>query len=102
VRRVDSLENGAFIGMGVGGGLALTACSLRVGRRRQRSRLVRARRRLLRGRRRGLGVVIDAMIPGKKLVAYRRSRLRRPVPCPPLDCPGRHAPREGLALAFSF
>jgi len=100
-RRPDSLKNGALIGLGVGGGLALVACfSFAEGS--DDGGWCAAVVGFYGGVGAGLGVGIDALIPGQKRVAYRApgapgvasSRLSfAPVITP------RH---KGVAVSFSF
>ena len=72
VRRADSLGNGALIGLGVGGGLALTVCLIADSDDDDSEAGWCALAALFyAGIGAGIGVGIDALIPGKKLLAYR-------------------------------
>ena len=103
VRRADSLENGAFIGMGVGGGLALTACLIAgSGADDGEAGWCAVAVAFYAGAGAGLGVVIDAMIPGKKLVAYRAPGSAVPSRARLSIAPVVTPRAKGLALAFSF
>jgi len=99
-RRPDSLANGALIGFGVGGVATGLSCLASVEDRDQGWCLLAAI--VYGGSGAGLGACIDALIPGKKLVAYRaggadgtpKARLSiAPVVTP-------HA--KGVALSFAF
>ena len=102
-READSLKNGGFIGMGVGGGLALTTCLTATSEYEDDeagwcavAALVYA------GVGAGIGVGIDALIPGKKLVVYRAPGAPGKGPArvsiAPLVTP--HA--KGAAISFAF
>ena len=99
-RRPDSLKNGALIGLGVGGGLALGlclaaettegdgACALAAG--------------IYGGVGAAIGVGIDALIPGRKIVAYRA-----PGPAGAPSARVSFAPvitprAKGVAVSFAF
>ena len=69
VRRADSLRNGALIGMAAGGGLTLGFCLADVEGPEQGWCVGAAA--LYAGIGAGIGVGIDALIPGKKILAYR-------------------------------
>jgi len=103
VRRADSLENGAFIGMGVGAGLALTACLIAgSGADDGEAGWCALAAVFYAGAGAGLGLVIDAMIPGKKLVAYRAPGSAGPSRARLSIAPVVTPRAKGLALAFSF
>jgi hypothetical protein len=69
LRRNDSLGNGALIGLGVGGGISLAGCLASVERRDRGWCILAAG--FYGGVGAGIGVGIDALIPGKKIPAYR-------------------------------
>jgi hypothetical protein len=69
VRRNDSLGNGALIGLGVGSGLTLVACL--AGTDGSDQGWCAAAAAVYGGIGAGIGVGIDALIPGKKILAYR-------------------------------
>ena len=100
LRRNDSLGNGALIGLGVGGGLTLVACLVSV--ESSDAGWCAAAAAVYGGIGAGIGVGIDALIPGKKTLAYRapgstnaaRARVRVvPVITPRV---------KGLAVSFGF
>jgi len=100
IRRNDSLGNGALIGLGVGGGLTLVACLVSV--ESGDAGWCAAAAAVYGGIGAGIGVGIDALIPGKKILAYRapgstnaaRARVRVvPVITPRV---------KGLAVSFGF
>ena len=75
LRAGDSLGDGALIGLAVGGvGTSLACLASTEGPHQE---LVPPRRARLRRHRAGIGVGIDALIPGKKRVAYRALVYRR-------------------------
>jgi hypothetical protein len=100
-RRPDSLKNGAWIGLAVGGGLALGAC-LGSTEGSGDSGWCAVAFGFYGALGAGLGVGIDALIPGKKLVVYRApgstgaSSARFSLA--PVITP-RH---KGIAVSFSF
>jgi hypothetical protein len=100
VRRGDSLRNGALIGMGVGGGLVAVGC-LAAGEEGDGAWCV-AGALIYAGIGAGIGVGIDALIPGKKIVAYRApgsgsvSHARLSI------APVVTRRSKGLALSFAF
>jgi len=99
-RRPDSFKNGALIGLGVGGGLSLGLC-LAASESEDYGWCAFAAG-IYGGVGAGIGVGIDALIPGKKLVAYR-------APGTPGSSQARLSlapvitPRtKGVAVVFSF
>jgi hypothetical protein len=68
-RRPDSLKNGALIGLGVGGGLVLGLCL--AGEASEGDGWCALAAAIYGGAGAAIGVGIDALIPGKKIVAYR-------------------------------
>jgi hypothetical protein len=100
VRRNDSLANGALIGLGVGSGLTLVAC-LADTEAREAGWCVAAAA-VYGGIGAGIGVGIDALIPGKKILAYRAPA---PSGAPParLSIAPVVTPRaKGVAVSFAF
>ena len=100
VRRADSLRNGALIGLGIGGGLVLVACLANAESGDAGWCVLGAA--IYGGIGAGIGVGIDALIPGKKLVAYRApgsaglSHARLSVA--PVVTPRA----KGVAVSFAF
>ena len=100
VRRNDSLGNGALIGLGVGAGLALVACLAEV--EGSDAGWCAAVAAVYGGIGAGIGVGIDALIPGKKIAAYRAPAS---VAAPParLSIAPVITPRaKGVAVSFAF
>ena len=100
LRRNDSLANGALIGLGVGSGLTLVAC-LADTEAREAGWCVAAAA-VYGGIGAGIGVGIDALIPGKKILAYRAPA---PSGAPParLSIAPVVTPRaKGVAVSFAF
>jgi hypothetical protein len=100
VRRNDSLGNGALIGLGVGGGLTLVACLVSVESRDAGWCVAAAA--VYGGVGAGIGVGIDALIPGKKILAYRAPA---PGGAPParLSIAPVVTPRtKGVAVSLAF
>ena len=102
VRRADSLGNGALIGLGVGGGLALTACLIAASDDDGNKAGCAAAALFYAGIGSGIGVGIDALIPGKKLVAYRApgstAQPHARLSIAPLVTPRA----KGAVLSFAF
>jgi hypothetical protein len=99
LRRNDSLGNGALIGLGVGGGLTLVACLATVEAGDQG--WCAAAAAVYAGIGAGIGVGIDALIPGKKLVAFRApgsAGAAARLSFAPVITPRA----KGVAVAFSF
>jgi hypothetical protein len=100
VRRNDSLGNGALIGLAVGGlGTGVACLTTAEGQDQEWCVLVAA---VYGGLGSAIGVGIDAMIPGKKLVAYRApgsaGRPQARLSIAPVITPRA----KGVAVAFSF
>lgn len=100
VRRGDSLGNGALIGLAVGGlGTGLACLATAEGQDKEWCVVVSA---VYAGIGSAIGVGIDAMIPGKKLVTYRaRGAAGRPqarLRAAPLLTPRA----KGVAVSFAF
>ena len=102
-RRNDSLANGALIGLGVGGGLGLVGCLASAESSDAGWCAVAAA--AYGGIGAAIGVGIDALIPGKKLVAYRApgtpgstgsARARLSI------APVVTRRAKGVAVAFAF
>jgi hypothetical protein len=100
LRRNDSLGNGALIGLGVGAGLSLAACLAEMEGSDQGWCAVAAA--FYGGVGAGIGVGIDALIPGKKQVVYRAPGSSG-APHAQLSLAPFITPRaKGVALAFAF
>jgi hypothetical protein len=100
VRLPDSLRNGALIGLGVGGGLTLVGCLASIeGDDQAWCPLAAA---FYAGLGAGLGVGIDALIPRKKVVAYRAPGSAGPSRARLSIAPVVTPRAKGLAVAFSF
>ena len=100
LRRNDSLANGALIGLGVGGGLTLVACLVSVDS--SDAGWCAAAAAVYGGIGAAIGVGIDALIPGKKILAYRAPA---PSGAPParLSIAPVVTPRaKGVAVSFAF
>ena len=99
VRRNDSLRNGALIGLGVGGGLAAVAC-FALGADGEDAGWCAAAALIYAGMGAGIGAGIDALIPGKKLVAYRAPGAtgRARLSVAPVITPRA----KGVAVSFAF
>ena len=100
VRRADSLRNGALIGLGVGGGLVLVACVANAESGDAGWCVLGAA--IYGGIGAGIGVGIDALIPGKKLVAYRAPGSPGPAPARLSMVPVITPRAKGVALSFAF
>jgi hypothetical protein len=97
VRRGDSLRNGALIGLAVGGGIAAAGC---IAEKDYSDSFCPAYILLYPAMGLGIGVGIDAMIPGKKFEAYRAPG---PSGSARLSIAPVITPRtKGVAVAFSF
>jgi len=100
VRRADSLRNGALIGLGIGGGLVLVGCLASAESGDAGWCVLGAA--VYGGIGAGIGVGIDALIPGKKILAYRApgaaglSHARLSVA--PVVTPRA----KGVAVSFAF
>jgi hypothetical protein len=100
VRRADSLRNGALIGLGVGGGLVLVACVANAESEDVGWCVLGAA--IYGGIGAGIGVGIDALIPGKKILAYRAPGSSGAAG-PRLSVAPLITPRaKGVALSFAF
>ena len=98
-RPPDSLKNGALIGFGVGGGLALVAC-LGLAEGSGESGWCAIALGFYGGVGAGIGVGIDALIPGKKQAVYRAPGS---LPSASLSFAPVITPRhKGVAVSFSF
>jgi hypothetical protein len=98
-REPDSLKNGALIGLGAGAGIAIAACAEISRNEDNDAAWCAVAFGFYGGIGAGIGVGIDALIPGKKLVAYRA----------PGSSPARLSiapvvtPRaKGVAVSFAF
>jgi len=100
VRRSDSLGNGALIGLGVGGlGTGLACLATAEGADQEWCYLAAV---VYGGIGAAIGVGIDAMIPGKKLVAYRAPGSTGSSPARLSIAPFVTPRVRGVAVAFSF
>jgi hypothetical protein len=100
-REPDSLKNGALIGLGVGGGLALVAC-LGLAEGSGDSGWCAAVVGVYGAVGAGIGVGIDALIPGKKRVAYRAPGAAGSAQARLSFAPVITPRAKGVAVAFSF
>jgi len=99
-RRHDSLANGALIGLGVGGlGMGLACLASTEAPDQGWCSLVAV---VYGGISAAIGVGIDAMMPGKKLVAYRAPGSTGSSPARLSIAPFVTPRAKGLAVAFSF
>ena len=99
-RRPDSLKNGALIGLAAGGGLTLGLCL--AAEPSEGDGWCALAAGIYGGAGAAIGVGIDALIPGKKIVAYRAPG---PAGAPParLSFAPVITPRaKGVAISFSF
>lgn len=100
VRRDDSLRNGALIGLGVGGGLGLVGCLASAeGGDQAWCALASA---FYGGIGAGIGVGIDALIPGRKLMAYRAPGSSGAAQARFSIAPVITPRARGVAVSFSF
>ena len=100
VRRSDSLGNGALIGLAVGGlGTGLACLATAEGQDKEWCVLVSA---VYAGIGSAIGVGIDAMMPGKKLVAYRAPASTGSAPARLSLAPFITPRAKGVALSFAF
>ena len=105
LREGDSLGNGALIGLGIGGGIGIAGCVSMAADDYGSAGWCAVAVGFYGGLGAAIGVGIDALIPGKKLVAYR-------APGTPGSSESRHArvsiapvvtPRaKGAAVSFAF
>jgi hypothetical protein len=100
VRRSDSLGNGALIGLGVGGlGVGLACLATTDGPDQDWCVLAAV---VYGGIGAGIGVGIDALIPGKKLVAYRAPGSSGAAQSRLSIAPFVTPRAKGLAVSFAF
>ena len=100
VRRGDSLRNGALIGLGIGSGLTLVACLANAESGDAGWCALGAA--IYGGIGAGIGVGIDALIPGKKILAYRAPGSAG-LPHARLSVAPVVTPRaKGVAVSFAF
>jgi hypothetical protein len=98
-REPDSLKNGALIGLGAGAGIAIAACAEISRNEDNDAAWCAVAFGFYGGIGAGIGVGIDALIPGKKLVAYRApgsSQARLSIA--PVVTPRA----KGVAVSFAF
>lgn len=100
LRRNDSLANGALIGLGVGGGLTLVACLANV--EGSDAGWCAAAAAVYGGIGAGIGVGIDALIPAKKVPAYRAPVPVAAVPARLSIAPVITPRAKGVAVSFAF
>ena len=99
-RRPDSLKNGALIGLGIGGGLVLGLCL--AGEASEGDGWCALAAGIYGGAGAAIGVGIDALIPGKKIVAYRAPGSSG-APSARVSFAPVITPRaRGVAVLFSF
>ena len=101
LRDRDSLKNGTLIGLGVGAGLGLAGC-ISIAGEEDAGAWCAMGMLFYAGIGAGIGVGIDAMIPGKKLVAYRAPGSAGPSRARLSIAPAVTPRAKGLALVFSF
>ena len=99
-RRPDSLKNGALIGLGVGGGLALGLCLAAEPIEGDGACVLAAG--IYGGVGAAIGVGIDALIPGKKIVAYRAPGPAGAPPARVSFAPVVTPRAKGVAVSFAF
>jgi hypothetical protein len=100
-RRPDSLKNGALIGLGVGGGLTLGLCL--AGSESEDAGWCALAAGIYGGAGAAIGVGIDALIPGRKIVAYRAPGSSGAARQARLSIAPVISPRaQGVALSFTF
>jgi hypothetical protein len=100
VRRGDSLGNGALIGLAVGGlGTGLACLATAEGQDKEWCALVAV---VYAGIGSAIGVGIDALIPGRKLVAYRAPGIAGKPPARLSIGPVITPRAKGVALSFAF
>jgi len=100
VRRADSLRNGALIGLGIGGGLALVGCLASTEGGDQGWCLLAGA--VYGGVGAAAGVGFDALIPGKKLVAYRAPGSAGQAHARFSIAPVVTPRAKGVAVSFAF
>ena len=100
VRRADSLRNGALIGLGIGSGLVLVGCLANAESGDAGWCVLGAA--IYGGIGAGIGVGIDALIPGKKLVAYRAPGSPGPAPARLSIAPVVTPRAKGVAVSYAF
>jgi hypothetical protein len=100
VRRNDSLANGALIGMGIGGGLAAVGCLASVESGDAPWCLAAAL--VYAGLGAGIGVGVDALIPGKQIIAYRAPGPGGAAHARLSIAPVVTRRSKGLAVSFAF
>ena len=101
LRDRDSLKNGTLIGLGVGAGLGLAGC-ISIAGEEDAGAWCAMGMLFYAGVGAGLGAVIDAMIPGKKLVVYRAAGLAGAPPARVSFAPVITPRAKGIAVSFAF
>ena len=100
VRRHDSLGNGALIGLGIGGGLTAVACLASA--EEGDAPWCAAAALVYGGLGAGIGVGIDALMPGKKIIAYRAPGSGGAPHARLSIAPVVTRQSKGLAVSFAF
>jgi hypothetical protein len=100
LRLGDPLGDGALIGLGVGGGLALVGCLVSVDGSDAGWCVLAAG--VYGGIGAGIGVGIDALIPGKKILAYRAPASGGSPPARLSIAPFVTPRARGVAVSFAF
>ena len=100
LRRNDSLANGALIGLGVGGGLTLVACLVSVDS--SDAGWCAAAAAVYGGIGAAIGVGIDALIPGKKILAYRAPAAPGSAAARLSIAPVVTTRAKGVVVSFAF
>jgi hypothetical protein len=98
-RQPDGIWNGALIGLGVGGGLAAAGCVAESG---YSDSFCPAYILLYPAMGLGIGAAIDALIPGKKIVAYRAPDSSGAASARLSVAPVLMPRHKGVAVALSF
>ena len=98
-RQPDGVWNGALIGLGVGGGIAAAGC---IAERDYSDSFCPAYILLYPAMGAGIGVGIDALIPGKRVVVYRAPGPGGPSHARLSIAPVVTRRSKGLAVSFAF
>jgi len=98
----DSLKNGALIGLGVGGGIGVAACVSIVAMDDDDAGWCAAAIGTYSAMGVGIGVGIDALIPGRKRVAYRAPGAPGTTPARLSFAPVITPRTKGVAVSFAF
>ena len=102
LREGDSLRNGALIGLGIGGGIGIAGCAAMAADGFGDAGWCVLAVGLYGGLGAGIGVGIDALIPGKKLVAYRAPGSPGAASARLSIAPVVTPRTKGVAVSFAF